>query len=138
MELLRFESNHPWARQSHAFFHIALVQLERLLEHARELADLTFKGLLICLRQTRVEQFTRNTLHIGRNLETEDTECLILAVKKLPRVYGVDDTAGVLEGAALARAELATCPVSADQPAGHIVFRHAISQHLCVASSGEV
>lgn len=125
---------YAWACHPHAFLYITLVQLERLLEHARELAHLTFESLLVCPGQTRVEQFTRNALHIGRNLESKGTECLVLASEKLPGVHGIDDAAGVLEWAALARAELATCPASVDQPAGYVVFGHAIGEHFCVAS----
>lgn len=103
-----------WTRQSHAFLHITLVQFKRLLEHARELANLVLESLLVRPSQRRVKHFTWNTIHFGRNLEPKDAKCLVFTVKKLPRVYGIDDATGVLEWATLARTKLATCPACVD------------------------
>jgi len=52
-------------------------------------------------------------------------------------VDGIDDSASVFERASFACAEFATCPAGVDEPAVDFMFRHAVGEHLGVASGVE-
>ena len=59
---------------------------------------------------------------------------LELSFSELTRVYCVDDATSELKRTALAAAELAAGPTSVNEPAVNVVFGHAFSKHLGVAS----
>jgi len=52
-------------------------------------------------------------------------------------VDSIDDGASVFEWASLSCAELASCPAGVDEPAVNFVFRHALGEHLSVATRVE-
>ena len=65
---------------------------------------------------------------------TADGERLVLRLGERAGAHRVDDGAGNLERAALARPEPAARPARVDQPAVDVVRRHALSEHLGVAA----
>jgi hypothetical protein len=120
--------------EPHLLLHVLLVQRKSLLEHARELANLALKRGAVRPRERRVEQLTRDALDPGGDLQTERLERLVLRILQLARVNRIDDTPRDRERAALARAVPAASPTGVDEPAIHLVLRHALCKHLRIAA----
>lgn len=123
-----------WSSEPYLLIHVTLVQGKRLLEHAAKLADLALERGAVWPRERRVEQFTRDTLNRGGDLQAECLKRLVLRIPKLSRVYRIDDAPRHCERATLARAVSAAGPASVDQPAVNFVPVHAIREHLSVAT----
>jgi hypothetical protein len=124
-------------RKLHLLLDVALVQLERLLEHARELPELLLEPVLVLPREARVEDLARHALDRGRDREAEDVKVRELGLGERAVVHGVYDLARVLERAALAVPVLAARPAGVDQPAVDLVRGHPLREHLRVPARVE-
>lgn len=116
---------------------VGLVLLEGLVEHATELLDLGLEGGLVGPGLGGVEDLGGNTGDRLGDGEVEDGELLVLGLGERTIVDGVDNSTGVLEGAAAASAELAASPSGVDEPAVDLVLVHALGKHLGVAAGVE-
>jgi len=63
----------------------------------------------------------RYTFNVGWNLQSKDTISLVLGTEELPRVNGINNVMGVMQGATLLSSKFATSPASIDEPARDIV-----------------
>jgi len=112
---------------------ITKVEQECLIEHGAQLSHLPRERGLIGPSQARVKNFTGDTLDGTRDAEVEDVKVFVLGGEEFTRVDGVDDTAGIFEGAALASSVFPTGPSGVDEPAVGVGSLHALGEHGCVA-----
>jgi hypothetical protein len=132
--LKKTDSLKLWSSEPYLLIHVTLVQRKRLLKHATKLADLAFERSAVWPRERRVEEFARDTLNRGRDLQAERLKRLVLRILELARVHRIDDAPRHRERATLARAVSAAGPASVDQPAVDFVPVHTICEHLGVAT----
>lgn len=126
-----------WPSQPHLLLHILLIQRKRLNKHPRQLLHLLLERRPIGPRKTRVQQLAWDALEGGRDGQVEGLEGLEVGFGELAGVDGVDDGAGVFEGATFAGAVLAAGPAGVDEPAVDVVLGHALGEHLGVATGLE-
>lgn len=130
-EAIRLE---PRTGQPDFLLDVLLIESERLLEHTRELPDLSFEPFLVGPGPLRVQQLRWDALQRGGDRQVEGTKGLVLCLGEFTGVDAIDDSTGELERASGTGSVLAAGPASVDEPAVDLVFGHTVGQHLGVPS----